>query len=363
MDNIVGIDLAKNSFAVHIANHEGRMIKQHKRVSRSALQKLFLNMSPSKIALEACGSAHHWARKLIEIGHQVKLIAPQFVKPYVKANKNDAHDAAAIAEAASRKHMNFVPVKNLQQQDLKMLHCIRDRLVSNKVYLTNQIRGILNEYGIVMLKGDAILRKKILELIDENFVHSSWEELTGALKKNLRDLFDELVELENNIAKKDADIKEICKQDDSIKELLKVPGIGPITASAVVAHVGDARTFKSGRQFAAYLGLTPRENSTGGKTRLLGISKRGNKNLRTLLIHGARSLITRQKFVKAENLEKWSESRSRQQRWAQEKIEIKGVNKAAVGFANKQARIIWAILSKGVKYDAQHISVRPKLAA
>lgn len=363
--SIVAIDLAKSSFAVHIANKEGRMLKQHKKVSRARLRVLIGKLPPSRIAMEACGSAHHWARVFRAAGHEISLIAPQFVKPYVKANKNDANDAAAIAEAASRQHMNFVSVKTLQQQDMKMLHSIRSRLVTGKVCLTNQIRGILYEYGITVPQGDGRLRAKLADLLDESSTpeENCYEEITGLLKGEIREIREELVSLEAKIAAKDAQIKELCNQDESIKELMKIPGIGHITASAIVAHAGNASTFSSGRQFAAYFGLTPNESSTGGKTRLGGISKRGDKTIRTLLIHGARAVLSAAKFVKEANFEKWSASRSRSQKWAQPLAELKGLNRAAVALANKHARIIWVILSKGAKYQPDHISARPARAA
>lgn len=357
---IVGIDLAKNSFSVHVANASGVMIKRIKKLSRSGLMD-FVSKTPSTtIALEACGGAHHWSRSFAKCGHQVKMMAPQFVKPYVKADKTDAKDAAAISEAATRKHMNFVAAKNLSQQDMKMLHSIRNRLVTNKVQLTNEMRGLLLEYGIVAAKGDSSLKKKTLQIIEEGPTKGTWEEVTPALQREMRKLLNELSDLEKDIAEKDVQIKNVCESDEDIKQLMKIPGVGPVTASAIVAHVGDAKTFKSGRQFAAYFGLVPREHSTGGKTRLLGISKRGDKTIRSLLIHGARASLAAKNFVKAERREHYMQQRSRQVTWAHGLAEVKGTNKAAVALANKNARIIWAVLAKGSEYDPQHKSVRPK---
>jgi transposase len=364
MENtIVGIDLAKNSFYVHIADKHGRMIKQKKKLSRSGLIKFAAKLSPSTIAIEACGGSNHWARKFSELGHMVKMIAPQFVKPYVKADKTDARDAAAIAEASSRQHMNFVSIKTLAQQNTKLLHSIRNRLVGNKVQLTNEVRGILNEYGIIAAKGDSALKKKMIEMIDVAYEGCDWEEVSDFLRTKVQELYEELCELEKKIDQRDKEIQAHCKSDDTIRRLMKVPGIGPITASALVAHVGNAKTFTSGRQFAAYFGLVPREHSTGGKTRLLGISKRGDKQIRSLLIHGARALIAGVRYVKKEKYEDWMQERSRQLRWAHTLLEKKGMNKTAVALANKHARIAWAILAKDMDYDPQHKSVRLKKAA
>lgn len=362
-NTIVAIDLAKNSFYVHVADKQGRMIKQKKKLSRSGLRKFASTMEPSTIAIEACGGSNHWARKFIELGHTVKMIAPQFVKPYVKADKTDAKDAAAIAEAASRQHMNFVPVKNLNQQDMKALHSIRNRLVGNKVQLTNEMRGILNEYGVVAAKSDSALKKKVIEILDNAYESSEWEEISDFIKSKARELYDELCELEDKIEQKDKEISAHCKSDETIQRLMKVPGIGRITASSLVAHVGNAKTFTSGRQFAAYFGLVPREHSTGGKTKLLGISKRGDKGIRTLFIHGARAVVASAKFVKKDRYDDWMEERSRQLRWAHTLLEKKGMNKTVVALANKHARIAWAILTKDMDYDPQHKSVRMKKIA
>ena len=357
-NTIVAIDLAKNSFYVHIADKQGRMIKQKKKLSRLGLRKFISSLAPSTIAIEACGGSNHWARKFAELGHTVKMIAPQFVKPYVKADKTDAKDAAAIAEASSRHHMNFVAVKTLSQQDIKALHSIRNRLVGNKVQLTNEMRGILNEYGIIAAKGDSALKKKVIEIIDRNFESKDWEEVTDFLRTKAQELYDELCELEKRIAQKDTEISHHCKNDDAIKRLMKIPGIGPITASTLVAHVGNAKTFKSARQFASYFGLVPREHSTGGKTRLLGISKRGDKHIRTLFIHGARALVAGVRYVKKERFADWMQTRSRQLRWAHKLLETKGMNKTVVALANKHARIAWAILAKDMDFDPEHKSVK-----
>ena len=356
-NTIVAIDLAKNSFSVHVADRQGRMLQQKKKLSRSGVRKFVANLKPSIIAIEACGGSNHWARHFLALGHNVKMIAPQFVKPYVKADKTDAKDAAAIAEAASRHHMNCVPVKNLQQQNIKALHAIRNRLVVNKVQLTNETRGILNEYGIIVTKGDSALRKKLVAMIDDSYEAFEGEEFSSFLRCKMADLYEELCELEQRIAKQDKEIAAYCKIDEAVVRLMKVPGIGPITASSLVAHVGNAAEFKSGRQFAAYFGLVPREHSTGGKTKLLGISKRGDKNIRTLLIHGARAVLNSGKYVKKKNQESWSHGRSRQLCWAQMLVDKKGSNKAAVALANKHARIAWVILAKGVNYDPQHKSM------
>jgi transposase len=236
-------------------------------------------------------------------------------------------------------------------------------LVGNKVQLPNEIRGIFNEYGIIAAKGDSALKKKIIEIIDRNYESSEWEEISDFLRSKAQELYEELIQLELKIDQKDTEISTFCKSDETVKRLMKVPGIGPITASALVAHVGNAKTFTSGRQFAAYFGLVPREHSTGGKTRLLGISKRGDSQIRSLLIHGARALIAGVRYVKKERYDDWMQERSRQLRWAHTLLENKGMNKTAVALANKHARIAWAILAKDIDYDPQHKSVRTKKIA
>lgn len=340
-NNVVGIDLAKTSFQIHKASSRGRVLGQMKK-SRSEMPTFLAQLPQSKIYMEACPTANYWARKAVSLGHEVKLIAPQFVKPFVKGNKNDARDAEAICEAGSRENMRFVPIKTVEQQDIQSFHRIRELRVKSCTAMANQIRSILMENGLCAPKGKAKLRKLLSDLINgvENLDRS---ELSPMMFEELKILWDELKSLDANVEKYDKKIMEICKKDEDCIRLQKIPGIGPITASSIIAAVGNAQTFESGRQFAAYLGLVPRQHSTGGKPRLLGLSKRGNAHLRTLLIHGGRALMI--------NPGKKTDPRSL---WAVKLKEKVGMNKAAVAFANKNARTVWAILSRKTEYDINY---------
>jgi transposase len=284
--------------------------------------------------MEACGGANFWAREFLRYGHDVKLISPQFVKPYVKTNKNDANDAAAICEAVSRPSMRFVPIKTLEQQDIQSIHRIRSRLVKEKTALMNSVRGLLHEYGIAIPQGVSSLKKKLVELMDT--------EITATTSFFCRDLYDELLIKEEKIKLYDEKINEIFKAHDVCKRIEKVPGVGKQTATIIFTALGNGIEFKNGREFAAYLGLVPKQASTGGKTRLLGISKRGDKYIRSLLVHGARSVV-----IRCENKE---DARSK---WIQNLMNKKGMNKAAVAVANKNARIIWAIVKKKTVYKTK----------
>jgi transposase len=238
------------------------------------------------IGIEACGSAHHWARKLGELGHQVKLMPAQFVKAYVKTNKNDARDAEAICEAVARPNMRFAAVKTVAQQELLMLHRVRQRLVMDRTAKANQLRGLLAEFGIVMPQGLHRLRHLMPEILAD-----AENGLSCRLRERFSDLFSHLRELDLTVIEWERQIVAWHRENPLSRRLDKIPGIGPLGASALVASMGDVRTFKNGRQLAAWLGLVPRQDSSGGKTRLLGISKRGDRYLRTLLILGARSVL------------------------------------------------------------------------
>lgn len=282
----VGIDLAKNVFQIHGVDDRGRVVLR-KAVKRAELTKVFANLPACLIGLEACGSAHYWARRLQEFGHTVKLMAPQFVKPYVKTNKNDARDAEAICEAVSRPNMRFVPVKSVEQQAVLAVHRARQGFVVERTAQANQIRGLLYELGIVIPKGIHHLERRLLpEILEdaENGLPGTSRELFARMFEHFRALSEHVRELEQQI-------KRWHRQSEASQRLEAIPGIGALTASALVASIADARAFKSGRQLAAWLGLVPRQASSGGKEQLLGISKRGDTYLRTLLIHGARAVM------------------------------------------------------------------------
>jgi transposase len=281
----IGIDLAKSVFAVHGVNEHGREVLK-KVLKRDQVAKFFANLQPCLIGMEACGSAHHWARKLQGFGHDVRLIAPQFVKPYVKTNKNDAADAEAICEAVARPNMRFVPVKNVEQQAVLAQHRVRQGFIKARTAQANQIRGLLAEFGLIIPQGMANIAKRVPELLED-----ATNELPGSFRLLVRRLMEHLKELDRQAGEIEAQIVTWHRDNELSRKLEEVPGIGPITASALVATVSDAKNFDNARQLAAWIGLVPRQNSSGGKNVLLGISKRGDTYLRTLLIHGARSVI------------------------------------------------------------------------
>ena len=329
----IGIDLAKQVFQLHGVDRAGRVLVR-KPLRRAQMLAYFSKQTPCLIGMEACGGAHYWARELSKLGHDVRLMAPQFVKPYVKSGKNDANDAEAICEAVSRPNMRFVSVKTVEQQVMQAEHRIRARLIKARTALSNEIRGLLAELGIVVPASLWKLRRALPEILEdgENGLPESFRSL-------LSQLGDELRALDGNITEYDARIAQAAREDDRIKRLLEIEGIGPVVASALVAAVGDARQFGKGRDMAAWLGLTPNQHSSGGKSRLGGISKRGDKYVRMLLIHGARAALNA-----AKNKE---DGRSR---WMMSLAARRNKNIATVALANKNARIAWSILSRGESY-------------
>ncbi len=333
----IGIDLSKNVFQIHGVDRRGKT-SLRKKLKREQMLPYFANVPSCLIGIEACGSAHYWARKLNALGHTVKLIAPQFVKPYVKTNKNDAADAEAICEAVGRPNMRFVPIKNSEQQAILAQHRARQGFVKARTAQANQIRGLLAEYGIVIPQGIGHIGKRLPEILEdgENGLPGVFRQLIDRLGSNLKELDRQVKELE-------VQIQVWHRNNVDSRKLAQIPGIGPISASALVASIGDARNFKDGRQLAAWLGLVPRQHSTGGKSTLLGISKRGDCYLRTLLIHGARSVV-RVVEQKANDANQWLTGIMRR----------RNKNVAAVALANKNARIIWALLAQDREYLADY---------
>lgn len=328
----LGIDLAKNVFQLHGMDRHGKAVLT-KRVTRAKLAETVANIPPCLIGLEACASAHYWARELEKFGHTVRLIAPQFVKPYVKSNKNDARDAEAICEAVARPGMRFVPAKTVAQQDIQAVHRIRERRVKERTALLNQIRGLLAEYGLVIpLKRNAVRQAlpRILEDADNG--------LTALAREFVAELYEELGVLGHAVGAYDAKIERLFKANPVCRRLAEVEGVGPVTATALVA-AGDAGAFQNGRQMAAWLGLVPRQHSSGGKNVLLGISKRGDTYLRTLLIHGARAAVAAAK--------RKQDARSR---WITALAARRGASIAACALANKNTRILWALMARGEEY-------------
>ena len=328
----IGLDVAKDVLQVHGVDERGQVVVS-KQLKRAKVMEYFANLEPCLVGMEACGGAHDWARRLIGCGHQVKLMAPQFVKPYVKGNKNDMRDAEAICEAVTRPNMRFVPVKTAEQQALLALHRARQGYVKARTGFANQMRGLLAEYGIVIKQGITHLYTRIPEILEdgENGLPGKFRDLLARLLKSLKQTDQQVKEMEG-------EIKVWHQESAASMQLATIPGIGPLTASALTATVGDARDFKSGRQLAAWLGLVPRQHSTGGKTNLLGISKRGDTYLRTLLIHGARAVI------------RVAPAKRPPDDWINRLISRRNKNIAAVAVANRNARIAWALLTRKEDY-------------
>jgi transposase len=337
----IGIDLAKSVFQVHGVDKRGKVVVQ-KQLRRSKVLEFFVQLPTCLIGMEACSSAHYWARKLSDQGHEVKLMAPQFVKPYVKANKTDAADAEAICEAVTRPTMRFVPIKSVEQHAVLSLHRARSGFVKSRTAQANQIRGLLGEFGIVLPQGIVHVARRLPDIIEdaENGLPVVFRELLLRLRSYLLELNRQIEALEDQIA-------TWHKNNAESQRLASIPGVGVLTASALAASIGDARCFKNGRELAAWLGLVPRQHSSGGRPLLLGISKRGDAYLRTLLVHGARSVV-RVAANKQTPTDKWTNELSTRRH----------INVVSVARANKNARIAWALLAHKRDYDGEY-----KLAA
>lgn len=333
----IGLDIAKQVFQVHGVDEHGHVVLR-KTLKRKQVLTFFANLPPCLIGVEAGGGSHYWARELTRLGHEVKLIAPQFVAPYRKsgkAGKNDQNDAEAICEAVGRPNMRFVPIKSEEQQAVLTLHRARELAVSERTALVNQIRGLLGEFGVVVASGRERFEKELPVLLAD---------LDNGLPVLARETFTNLASrlrgLNEQVTEYDQRLQQLARGSEPVQRLMEVEGIGPVTATAVVATVGDGHEFHSGREFAAWLGLTPRQSSSGGKSRLGGITKRGNEYLRRLFIHGARSVL------------RLTGSRAdRKSRWAEGVKGRRGDNIAAVALAAKHARIIWALVTRGEAYQ------------
>lgn len=330
----IGIDLAKNVFQLHgVDAHEKVVVR--KQLKRAQMLTWFINQEPMLIGMEACGGAHYWARALSKQGHTVKLMAPQHVKPYVKSNKNDKNDAEAICEAVSRPTMRFVSSKTIEQQDMQCVHRVRERLIRARTALTNEVRGMLAEYGIVIAHIGIRAVRQAIPLILEDADNG----LTANLRALLHGIGEELRVIDQRIQDFDKTVQQHAQRDERAKQMMQLDGIGPIVASAVVIAIGSGKQFKNGREFSAWIGLTPRQHSSGGKEKLGSISKRGDKRLRTLLIHGARAVI--------KHSEHKTDPRSQ---WINALVARRNKNIATVALANKNARIIWAMLTRQEDY-------------
>ena len=337
----VGVDLAKNVFQVHGVDRSEKALWRRRLTRESWLKVLRETVEPGcEIGMESCGGAHHWARRLQGLGFKVRLIPPQFVKPYVKSNKNDANDAEAICEALGRPSMRFVAVKSVEQQDIQAVHRVRAELVKQRTAKANQIRGLVAEYGLVAPKEVVQLRRALPIWLEdaENGLSDRFRRLLAGLWRDLTGFDDRMAEL-------DCEIALIAQSDPVAKRLQQLRGVGPIIATALVAAVGNGEQFANGRQMSAAFGLTPRQHSSGGKERLLGISKRGDAYLRSLLIHGARSVIRTAR-----------DKEDRLSQWVTRLAARSHPNVAAAALANKTTRMAWAMLRNGTDYRPERLA-------
>src|SRR6202050_1466644 len=337
----VGIDLAKNVFQVHGVDARGKVVLR-RQLRREQVVRFFVKLPPCLVGMESCASAPHWGRTLERFGHSVRLMATQFVKPYVKANKNDVADAEAICEAVCRPNMRFVPIKNVEQQSILSVHRVRTGFVKARTAQANQIRGLLGEFGLVIPQGIINVAKRVPEILEDasNELPAPFRHLIDRLTKHLKELDRQVKEFEREIV-------AWHRSSGPSRQLEKIPGIGPLAASALVASIADGHSFDNGQQVSAWLGLVPRQSSSGGKPTLLGMSKRGDAYLRTLLIHGARSAILAARN-KVDNTGGGLTNL----------LKRRHPNIAAVALANKNVRTVWAILAHGGEYRADYVPTR-----
>lgn len=329
----LGIDLAKNVFQLYGVDSTGKVVVT-KRLSRAKLTSYITKLPSCLIGMEACRSANYWARKFQSFGHEVKLMSPQFVKPYVKTNKNDSNDAEALCEAVTRPNMRFVSIKSIVQQNIQAVHRIRSQLIQERTAKCNQIRGLIAEYGIILLQQIHNVRAKLPEILED-----AENELSSLMRRELNRIYHDLVEIDKRIKEQDQSIQEIFDSNEDCKRIAEIEGIGLITATAIVSAIGSPESFKNGREFSAWLGLVPRQSSSGNKQQLLRISKRGDRYMRSLLVHSTRSVVSR-----ADGKD------DKRSAWISAIKHGWGANKACVALANKNARIVWAVLKNGEAY-------------
>ncbi|KJZ07321.1 transposase [Marinomonas sp. S3726] len=333
--NTIAIDLAKNVFQICILSPDHKVIK-NKQVSRAQLPTTLMKQDKSIVVMEACYSSHYWARLFADMGHDVRIIPAQHVKPFVRGNKNDHNDALAVAEASLRPNISFVPLKTIEQQDIQALHRIRDKLISRRTSIVNQTRGLLSEYGIIMPKGLSGFTKHIALLLDPADTR-----LTSRIKCQLAEVKEEYDNLSRRRLSIQKELDEYVLENELCQRLMTIPGIGIINATALFAAIGNASQFANPRELSVWLGVTPKQHASGGKSSMGRMSKRGNQYLRKQLIHGARTLIHR---TKGKN-DKLSV-------WIKQLVERRGVNKGAVAIANRLARIAWILLHRNEAYKA-----------
>ena len=333
----IGIDLAKDAFQVHGIGEQGE-VRVKRQLKRREMMEFFTRIEPCLIGMESCGGAHDWARRLRDVGHTVKLMAPQFVKPYVKGNKHDAADAEAICEAVRRPTMRFVPIKTVDQQSVLAVHRVRQGMIKARTAQANQIRGLLAEFGLVVPIGISQLFLKVPTMLDE-----AADTVPGVFRELIYRLLAHMKELTRQVDELEIQIHQWHRTSEVSRKLEQIPGIGPITASALVASISDARNFKNARQLAAWLGLVPKQHSSGGKTKLQGISKRGDSYLRTLLVHGARAVV------------KSAERKPERYVWLSKLMGRSHINIATVALANKNARVVWALMVHDQKFRSDYV--------
>lgn len=331
--NTIGLDLAKNIFHAVGFDHRGKQIFR-KKLRRKQVVNWFVQQPVCLVGVEACGGSHYWARTLMALGHEVKMVAPQHIKGFVRGQKNDYNEAAAIAEAVTNPRMRFVPIKSAAQLDLQALQRLRTRLIRERTGLSNQLRGLLGEHGIVLPRSLTVLRRRLPELLED-----ADNNLSALFRRLLHGGWQDLLQIDERVKALDRELDRAVAQDEDCQRLMAIPGFGPVVASEFSVTVGDGRCYRRGRDVSALLGLVPRQHSTGGKPKLLGISKRGDNLLRVNLIQGARSVLIHAKGKEDPLC-----------RWALKVRAERGFNKATVAVANKLARIGWAVLRKQDTY-------------
>lgn len=336
--SVIGLDLAKSVFQVHAISSDGEVMARRK-LSRSRVLDYFGKLSPCLVGMEACATAHHWARAIRALGHEVKLMPPQYVKPYVKSQKNDMADAEAICEAVTRPTMRFVPIKTVDQQALLVLHGVRDQWVRLSTRLINTLRGHLAEFGIVAAKGRMGVEAILAILLDDSDAR-----IPILARESLTPLAYELGIVKQRILDADRTIKLIHRSSPTSKRLETIPGVGPVIATRIIAEVADPSSFKSGRAFSAWIGLVPKQHSSGGRDKLGHITKKGNPQLRRLLVAGAMSMIIRAKL-----------DGFTRHPWLVRLLERKPTKIAAIALANKMGRMIWALMMKGGKFNPERL--------
>ena len=339
---LASIDLAKNNFQLCVIDTDIQVIKNQKVNRAKLLDRIRQLPEGTTIAMEACGSAHYWAREFQAMGFKVLLIPAQHVKPFVGKQKNDANDARAIAEAACRPNLHLVPVKTIEQQDIKAIRNSRDRLVKLRTALVNHLRGHCGEYGVVMPQGIGQFRKRVVDVLE-----NAENGLSMTMRSLLMQGYEELVGLDEKIAALETQQQQLCQTNEDYDRLLEIPGIGPMNAAAIISEIGDGSQFRAGRDYAAFCGLVPRQHSSGDKTIMSGITKNGNRKLRTLLVHSARTLV---RYMENKN--------DALSRWVKEIAARRGKNKAIVALANKLTRVCWAVLFHKTHYQAELVSAR-----